>query len=230
MSRKVSPEKGFREGVQALVVGAGRFGSRALKELQRLHPDWRLMAVDRDPNALSSWTDRGVTVRVGEAVETLDRLLKEEHPRWIVPAVPFHLAHAWLFCRLSKKRPVEQTAVLPKLPVPNPFPSDAGDLYTSFATFICPEDCPEPRGTCTVTGESRPLPLFKLLSDLVVPGQRILGLRSHQLGLGVGGYRGADLWKLLTETENLEGDLVLYTACRCHGVLSGLRLGPRHES
>jgi hypothetical protein len=229
MSRRPLHVNVEREGVAALVVGAGRFGSRALRSLQRLHPDWRLTVVDRAPQVLAPWRDCGVMIREGDAVEVLDRLLQAEAPEWIVPAVPFHLAFVWLCRRLSYSHPVERAPIPPDLPVPNPLAGPQGDLYTSFAGFICPEDCPEPRGTCTVTGERRTLPLFELLRDLAIPDYRTLGLRSHQLGPGVGGYRSRELRCLLAAANGFEGDLAVYTACRCHGVLSGMRIGPRQS-
>ncbi len=213
------------QGRGALVAGAGRFGSLALRELRRLHPRWRLLAVDKDAKAIDPWKERGVEVHQGEAVALLDGLLEAAAPRWVVAAVPFHLAHAWAMHRLSRARRVQRIPVPEGLPIPNPLSGMAGDLYSSFATFRCPEHCPEPRGRCTVTGERRPVPLFQLLHDLQVPGFRVLGLRSRQLAAGVGGYRSVDLWGLVQAVGACAGDVILYTACQCHGVLSGLRVG-----
>ena len=121
--------------------------------------------------------------------------------------MPVHLLYEWLTGRPPDGKKAERIPVPGDLPVPNPFPGTNGDLYVSFATFLCPDDCPEPEGTCTVTGEERPIPLFQLLADLEVPGHKVLGLRSHQLGPGAGGYRGTDLLELRETVRASDGPL-----------------------
>jgi hypothetical protein len=100
----------------------------------------------------------------------------------------------------------------------------SGDLYTSLANFLCPEDCPEPAQYCTVTRERREKPLYKILEDLRGPFESKV-IRSRQLGLGVGGYSPEDLLKIVREIKKAgaSGHLILIsTACRCHGVISAL--------
>jgi hypothetical protein len=220
-----------------VVVGAGYFGSRALAQLRARHPGRRLAVVDHDASVLEPWCVQDVEIHLGDAVAVLDALLERATPRWVIPAVPFHLAHAWVVQRLSRTHRATRTSVPADLPVPNAMEGATGDLYCGYASFRCPEDCPEPRGRCYVTGEPRPVPLFRLLADLQVPERGVLGIRSHQLAPGVGGYRGAELLRLLEAVrasvgdpssghlpsgDSAAGDLILFTACRCQGVLSGL--------
>jgi hypothetical protein len=212
---------------EVVVAGVGRFGRRAVRELSARHPGWRIHAIEHDPAKLKGLSRHDwVELHPGEAVTVLDRLLQERSADWIVPAVPFHLAHAWLLHALARHHEVRRIPVPDSLVVPNPYRGRTGDLYTSFAAFLCPEDCPEPKGACTVTGERRSMPLFQLLADLPAAAYRVVGLRSRQLGAGVGGYRGRELLALKEEILNGPGDLLLFTACRCHGVLSGLHVGP----
>ncbi|MGQ9653545.1 MAG: potassium transporter [Thermodesulfobacteriota bacterium] len=214
-------------GTAVLVAGTGRFGSRALRELRGRHPRWKLLAVDKKMEALQFWTGQGVETHPGDAVEILDAVMGRSPPRWVVAAVPFHLAHAWLMYRLSSRgRGAQKIPVPGDLPVPNPILGATGDLYASYATFLCPEHCPEPRGRCSVTGEERPMPLFRLLSRLRPSGYTVIGIRSYQLAPGVGGCRAEEMMGLCEAVEAAAGDLLVYTACRCHGVLSGLRVGP----
>jgi hypothetical protein len=212
-----------------LVVGAGRFGSRAINELKRRYPHQRLLAIDRNPRPLEPWRDRNVEVHVGESVEILDLLLAEKAPLWLIPAVPTHLALDWVMRRLSPHHMVTRIPVPDRLIVPNPHRGPHGDLHCSYATFLCPEDCVEPKDKCTVTGERREQPLFQLLGRLKVPGFRVFGLRSRQLAPGVGGYLTWDLQALSEAIGGTGGDVLIYTACRCHGVLSGLRVGPKNH-
>jgi hypothetical protein len=42
------------------------------------------------------------------------------------------------------------------------------------------------------------------------------------LGAGIGGYRSEHLFALLDTVEHARGELLVSTACRCHGVITGL--------
>lgn len=209
---------------KVVVVGAGRFGQRALAVLRDRYPRCDILVIDRKLQPLVSIRQEGGVGIQGDAVSLLDAILRQSTAPWIVPAVPLHLAFEWVRWRLSWTRDVRRIPVPTPLPLPNAMVGPSGDLYSSFATFRCPDDCLEPPGTCTVTGESRPLPLFQVMALLDVPGYRTLGLRSHQLGPGVGGYRGSSLGALYEALRPQRGNFLLYTACRCHGVLSALRL------
>ena len=99
-----------------------------------------------------------------------------------------------------------------------------GDLYTSLANFLCPEDCPEPSQYCTVTGKRRPKPLYKILMDLYGPFESRV-IRSQQLGPGVGGFKPEVLIDLVEDTQKRRDTdrlILISTACRCHGVTSAL--------
>jgi hypothetical protein len=99
-----------------------------------------------------------------------------------------------------------------------------GDLYTSLANFRCSEDCPEPAQYCTITRKRRLKPLYQILNDLKGPFESRV-IRSHQLTLGVGGFKPEALLDLL---ENIKKrakphrSILISTASRCHGVTSAL--------
>jgi hypothetical protein len=107
-----------------------------------------------------------------------------------------------------------------------------GDLYTSLANFLCPEECPEPAQYCTVTKQRRPKPLYQILEGIKAPFESKV-IRSQQLGPGVGGYRPAALLDLL---ENIKKrmepprTILISTSCRCHGVTSALSFSPNKKS
>lgn len=223
--RPARVHRGLRQGVVALVAGAGHFGARACRELRARHPHWRIVVADLDPSRLEPLVSEKTEVRRADAVELLEEFLEKETLRWVIPAVPFHLVHAWIMRVLSRCREVKRVSIPTDLEVPNPLPGAQGDLYTSYATFRCPEHCSEPRGRCTVTGERRPVALFDLLKHLRVETHTVVGIRSYQLAPGVGGLRREDLVSLLEEAREAMRPLIVFTACRCHGVLSGLQLG-----
>ncbi len=64
--------------------------------------------------------------------------------------------------------------------------------------------------------------MFEILGDLQLSPFKALTIRSHQLGAGIGGYRPKQLFALLDKVEQSRGHLFVSTACRCHGVITGL--------
>lgn len=206
------------------ILGAGRFGSLAVERLASRPGGPTMVAVDREACRLET-LDLALVARVrADAIEFL--LTREGNgSEWIVPAVPKHVAFRWLGRRLSRMATVSFLPVPQALDrqVPNPWRDHAGSLYTSFATFRCPDTCEEPEGRCSLTGRPRVADLFVLLENAEVPGHRLLVVRSHQLAPGVGGYRLRALWELLEQVQATEMPVLVATACRCHGVVHALR-------
>jgi hypothetical protein len=96
---------------------------------------------------------------------------------------------------------------------------ESGDLYTSLADFLCPEDCSEPPFYCTVTGKRREKPLYQILADSF-RSYASRGIQSQQLAPGVGGFSPKTLGDLLEDLKSLHGPILISTACACHGVTS----------
>ena len=98
-----------------------------------------------------------------------------------------------------------------------------GSLLVSFADFTCPDDCPEPDGYCTVTGESREETLFGLLRGLDIEGYRVHVIQSRQMAPGLGGYDClalSGLKKAILRPGG--GNWLIGTACKCHGTITAL--------
>jgi hypothetical protein len=206
-----------------LIVGCGFFGRRALRKLLEKDPAARIHVVDKDEKAIQRIAHLPLETSVEEAVSFLSRCLHQNQNAYIVPAVPVHLAFEFILSR-SREYGWHRGRV-PSLPgLPNPARGSKGDLYTSMAAFLCPEDCPEPAGRCTVTGEKRSKPLYQVLKNLAGTfSSRVI--RSRQLGPGVGGFRARELSDLLEELQGIKPSgqpVLISTACRCHGVTSAL--------
>jgi hypothetical protein len=206
------------------ILGAGRFGRLAVERLLARREPPQLVVVDQNPDNLLLLADRPLE-RVNEDVLGFLRANLEEGPDWIVPAVPIHVAFVWLFAELAGVGQVEMLPVplTVDAQVPNPWRDGKGGLYTSVATFRCPDNCSEPRDRCTATGLRRSDDLFTLLARIRVPGSFPLVVRSHQLAAGVGGYRPSALRRLMRGVEAARGSVLVATACRCHGVIHALR-------
>ena len=112
--------------------------------------------------------------------------------------------------------------ILPALP--HSWRGLPGTLLVSYSDFYCPDDCPEPSDHCPMTGEKRALPLYELLSRIVIPDHTTHVIRSRQLAPGLGGYKVEDLRNLLMKTSQQAGKWLVGTACSCHGALTALNI------
>jgi hypothetical protein len=209
-----------------LILGAGKFGRLALERLSRVDAAADFMVVDHNPAALAQGAVAGPGRQLvqAEAIAFLVEHLKPDCPwEWLLPVVGVHVAYGWLMAGPlsgSAWRPQavpEAVAGLAAVARRGP----AGELYLSRARHLCPDDCPSPE-VCPVTGESREPPLHQELAALNLPGYQIRGIPSPQLAPGVGGYPPGRLLDLAREMETLEGQVLIATACRCHGVIQGL--------
>ena len=64
--------------------------------------------------------------------------------------------------------------------------------------------------------------MFEVLADIKLPEFQALVIRSHQLGPGIGGYRPQSLFDLLKRVKQAGRNFFVGTACRCHGVVTGI--------
>ena len=213
------------------IIGAGHFGEKAVVRLRLQYPEAVIIVVDQDRKALQRVEGAATTVFIGDGVVYMAEHLTnyEEHPDWIVAAVPVHLAFEWLCKRLAPAYRVEKLAVPEALTqkLGCVVKGEGGRVYTSLADFMCPDNCPEPADLCFVTGKPRPIDLYQELSAVDPLQMTPVIVRSRQLSPGVGGYRPGDLFDALRKVEACRGPVLLGTACRCHSVLDAFRLIPR---
>lgn len=204
----------------------GRFGTLAWQRLHQKEPAAGFCLVDHDPQKLVlPGRSPGIQTVTAAAVDYLSAVLhKPAPPAWIIPAIPLHVAFEWLW----RQRPPEE--IWHAIPVPEALGSNLpyryrgkeGELYLSLSTAPCPDDCPEPPTRCSLTGAPRAFNLYEYLENFILPGYTGLVIRSRQLAPGVGGYRPADLWQLRDQVLARQGQFIISTACRCHGVGHGL--------
>jgi hypothetical protein len=199
-----------------LVLGAGRFGKRAVRALAGKAR--KLVIVDSDPAALPFSANEGITPVCAEGISYLAGIDYLDFD-WIVPALPLHVAFAWVLNRL-KNTGIRAAAVPPGLDVSGCCYSENGTVYASLSGQICPEDCPEPEGYCYLTGEERTLPLYRVLSALHVGGYTAHVLRSFQLAPGVGGFAPLQLERLSASVSGSCLPGLVVTSCACHAVIN----------
>jgi hypothetical protein len=206
------------------IIGMGRFGQMATERLAKIHPRSHLVLVDPNGDHLQQGNGPHRTLVPMDGVSFLDQQLSlEKGPDWIIPALPVHLAAQWCLARL-KKRGLNQIRIPSEIDglVPNPMRDPSDQIYVSHADFICPDNCAEPTAICTVTQKKRQVDMFDLLGSIRISGWSSLVARSYQLAPGVGGYRPRRLFDLLYRVEKMKKNCLLSTACRCHGVITGL--------
>jgi len=206
------------------IIGLGNFGLHAVRYLSKKNKDIRFVLVDTVESNLMQATGPNRSLERADGVVFLERNLNtDERPDWIIPAVPIHLAAEW--CLVKQKPERFRRVPLPaeiKPLLPNPMEGYNGDIYVSHADFRCPGDCDEPFDICTVTRKPRKLNMFEVLADVKMPAFQSLVIRSHQLGPGIGGYRPIMLFELLKRVNHSRSNLLVSTACRCHGVITGM--------
>jgi hypothetical protein len=207
------------------IIGSGRFGSLAYQRLSKTLKDTHFVLIDSVKENFPGSNDRGLAFEQADGIEFLKENLSTSNcPDWIIPAVPLHVAAEWILARLGAGRirrlklPNEIDQLLP-----NPVRGTDGSIYVSHADFLCPDNCAEPRDICTMTRKKRKRNMFEVLENLQLPSYGSLVIRSHQLGPGIGGYRPEQLFSLMDKAKKTTDNLLASTACRCHGVMSGLK-------
>jgi hypothetical protein len=210
-----------------LILGAGKFGRLALARLARQEGAAAFVVVDHRPEALAAARGLGVPGVewvAAEAVAFLAANLRGKPPwDWLIPMAPVHVAVAWLLAGPLKGWET--------VPVPEElgrlaqvcFRGPEGQLYLSRAAHLCPDDCSEPDSVCPVSGEPREAALFAELAAVNLPDWFTAVIPSRQLAPGVGGYPPGDLLALAQDLAERRGQVLIATACRCHGVVHGIR-------
>ncbi len=202
------------------IIGAGTFGQLAVARLKKRY---QITLVDPDASMLDSINTPGIGKIVDDGIDFMaQNLQKSTDVSFVVPCLPVHLAFEW--CQKiigpeslrSEPLPEKLDALLP-----NPMRGQDSHIYVSHADFICPDNCSEPDSICSHTGQPRKKDMFALLESITFKDYKPVVLQSRQLAPGVGGYSPKDLYALLKKIENTKGNLMICTACRCHGVVTG---------
>lgn len=209
------------------IIGGGHFGRRSAHSIRQTEADSNILLIDEQSSICRQMERQGFETVCMEGIGYLKtHLVERNHPDWIIPAIPVHVAYEWLKSKLVKRFIVTPIPLPNRLKamLPNPIQSGSAEIYVSNADFICPENCSEPVEICTYTGQPRPRNLNDHLRDFHCKGFRSIVIYSQQLLPGVGGYTPKSLHRALTELERSPGRILLGTACRCHGVINAFKL------
>lgn len=208
------------------IIGAGRFGTRAAITLYKKYPESALTLVDQNQAALERMGHLPAERVCQEGTAYLDvHLDGGVEPDWIIPAVPIHLAFEWLRLKMSKHGGIEILRVPADIErfLPNPLRGPNGQLFSSYADFVCPDNCREPFDRCTFTGKPRKGFLYKKIEEISFRDYSSIVIQSRQLAPGVGGYRPEALKRSLSQVSKSKTPVLYATACSCHGVIHAFR-------
>ncbi|MHB8984782.1 MAG: Rossmann-fold NAD(P)-binding domain-containing protein [Eubacteriales bacterium] len=211
------------------IIGAGRFGQIAAARLSARYPQASFLVVDIRAGALDQLAALPVNTVQEDGVGFLAKQpLDNDFPSYIIPAVPVHLAFEWLKIKLGPALTVSKISLPQELTgaFSNSVMAGTGKLFISYATFLCPDDCPEHPRRCSATGRKRLGRLYRDLEELEIKDFYTLCIRSFQLAPGVGGYKPEALWSTLEKIMAVgpENNYLMSTACLCHGVTDAFRL------
>ena len=141
------------------ILGAGRFGLKAARWLGDVRPPFEYRIIDADQQACRRARKSGFPAICQDGIEFLcQHLHRPDDAEWIIPAIPLHVAYQWVRRRLPPGCAIEKCDLPDGLieRLPHPIEAKNATVYTSIASFICPEDCPEPPDMCWMTREPRP--------------------------------------------------------------------------
>ncbi len=208
------------------ILGGGRFGLKAAKNLSQRFPETDIKIVDADETTCRKIEHFPFTIVCMDGITYIDDLLKSPgNPDWIIPAMPVHVAYEWIMRGLSSSLHAEHISVPEYITgiLPNAIKGSQGQLYISNADFICPDNCLEPDEICTYTRNPRPRILYKNLESIVYKNFRSIVIRSCQLVPGTGGFTPDALFRARDLVVSGSTPVLIGTACKCHGVLNALR-------
>ncbi len=209
------------------ILGAGRFGLKAAKDLSRKNKKAKITVIEKNSKLCRQVEMSDFKTVCMDGIEYLGQNLKSiDYPDWIIPAIPVHVAFEWVRLKMKdsyilKTTPVPEGLIMS---LPNVFKGKNCETYMSIADFICPDNCPEPEDLCTHTGKQRPFTLYKKLESIKYDNFRSVVLRSRQLSPGIGGYSPGALFHALDVIKASTIPILLSTACRCHGVMHAFRV------
>lgn len=208
------------------IIGAGRFGKKAVSAIEKHYPESHITVVDHCPNACDFIDAPGLTVECMDGASYLNRFLTDrDAPDWVIPVIPIHLSFEWLRIKLLPDVLLVPVDVPERIfrSLPNVFTGQPGQIFASNATFICPENCSEPQDMCTHTRLPRKQSLFEAIAALSCDGFLNLVIQSHQLAPGIGGIMPSALFQTFYAVRQSTESILLSTSCRCHGVVQAFK-------
>ena len=232
-----------------VVIGGGCYGSYYVRQIARAREAGkiryeRIIVVDRDAEcavARSPELAACCEVAVNEWAGFLRRMLPESTPDDAIVPSPLmpHLLYEYVRERAVGRWPAREVETR-ALPTPPATPwvraVDGGPTYASFATWMCPVNCIEPR-ICPHTRSVRDWTMPDAVRDAVaataategpLAGPVIFHCTHRAFGVGMIDMRDVVAADALVAdvARGRAADVLVGTVSHCHGALSVLHVGP----
>lgn len=236
-----------------IVVGGGCYGSYYVRQLQRAVKAnaiqaARVVVVDRDAKcrvvselaAAADTPSLRVEVVVREWRSFFDEYLSEAaadgqsttHDAIVPSPLMPHLMGEWLVAR-ARARFDDRVSTRPFDVIPNvPWERAGADgtHYVSFATWMCPINCVEPR-ICPHTRDERSWSMPERVAEFArtIPNTESVVLFCRHRAYGVGMFDTSEVLdadrRIVAAGERGHADVVIGTVSHCHGALTRLQIG-----
>ncbi|MBE8538946.1 hypothetical protein [Geoglobus acetivorans] len=213
-----------------IVFGGGKYGLEAARHL--ISEGREFVVIDVDENCpvrvnfdlpeYRKGTRKSSFVKGG--MRELIDIFFDLQPEYVFPTAPIHVAGAFLMEHLGFEVWYEGVDfALAGIPMKVVVSAGRGSVVVSYnRDRDCIPKCRAP-DVCPVTGIKKPAPMYELVRFAVPDG---FVIESHYLQPGLGAIRGERLREMVEWAESRENALVA-TACRCHGVITALRMAER---
>jgi hypothetical protein len=241
-----------------VIVGGGCYGGYYVRQLDRAARAGaltaeRLLVIDRDGSCAVAPTLAAVAIPAELVVrdwrEFFDEYLTgaaaspagHAHDAIVPSPLMPHLMGEWLVSRARRRFGDAAVTTKPfdRVPaVPWERAGGEGTHYVSFATWMCPINCVEPR-TCPHTREERGWSLPQRLASHGDEVRELGGnvevatLFCRHRAYGVGMFDTAEVIdadrRIAAAGERGEADVIIGTVSHCHGALTRLLIGPIHS-
>ncbi len=213
--------------VDAVVIGGGKYGLEAVEYLMRKSMSFVLF--DSNPKCLAA---SKLGLRVNErngivvgGIEKVAEIFDALKPDLVFPTAPVHVAAEMIRIKLGyRPEPKAVDCILPSLPQKLIVSAGRGGIVLSYnRDYDCIPKCSAP-DICPVTKIKKPCPMYELVRFAIPDGFLLV---SHQIEPGLGAIKGEDVRNAIRWAEKRE-EVIVATACRCHGVISALRRSSLH--
>lgn len=239
-----------------VVVGGGCYGSYYVRQLLRARDaaavSWqRLLVVDRDPKCAvaTTWSDVQITVAEWRtffseylACAATDREAASDDAIVPTPLMP-HLMFDWLLERARARWPDREVRHEPLREAPaTPWQRAApdGTHYVSFAEWMCPINCVEPRRCPHTRGErtwSLPTTAQEYVQRANERGETLAGpviFHCVHRTYGVGMFDTREVLDgdalIRAAADSQAAAILIGTMSHCHGAFARLVVGPPQGS
>jgi len=210
-----------------LIVGGGKYGSRAVEFLRSKSRGFVLVDVDPNCQAVKCFrlkvsqnpSQDGEHFVEGGLSKTLE-LIDALKPEYVFPTAPIHIVAEMAKLRFTLTPWMEViNCILPKLPQSVVLRAGQGGIVLSFnRDNHCRENCAMPE-ICPTSHVKKPCTMTRLMG-YAYPEAFILV--SHSMAPGMGALEGGELTTFFDWAAG-KAEFVVGTACDCHGVFSAFR-------